>query len=223
MHICLAESQSAGKGRLGRSWHSPFGLNFYGSIGFSWAADIQALQGLSLAVSVSILRALTSLQIPEIGLKWPNDIVYKGQKLSGILIEVQAEMNGKLHVIIGIGLNINALPESGIDAITQPWTSLRQITGKSFDRNHVTCTLINQLLQDLHLFKQEGCASFMKDWKIYDVLKGKTLSLIQGDRVLRGVADGVDATGQLRLKTDQGLELFSSGDASIVKEKGKEA
>lgn len=63
----------------------------------------------------------------------------------------------------------------------------------------------------------------MKDWKIYDVLKGKTLSLIQGDRVLRGVADGVDATGQLRLKTDQGLELFSSGDASIVKEKGNEA
>ena len=119
--VCFAESQTAGRGRRGRQWVSPFGSNLYLSILWQFDNGFAAISGLSLAIGVAVVRALSEIGINEIGLKWPNDIYWQHKKLGGILIEVSGESSGECHAIIGLGLNLY-LPEKETTGITQPWT-----------------------------------------------------------------------------------------------------
>jgi BirA family biotin operon repressor/biotin-[acetyl-CoA-carboxylase] ligase len=129
--FCLAEQQSAGKGRLGRVWHSPYGRNIYLSCRWELPCEVSKLSGLSLVVGLAVVRALNYLLPQErFQLKWPNDIWHKGKKLGGILIEMLAEAHANAVVIIGIGLNVNMQQDD--DSIGLPWTSLSQITGQHF-------------------------------------------------------------------------------------------
>ena len=117
--VCFAEHQSAGKGRRGRQWVSPFGSNIYMSILWRFQQDgIACTAGLSLAVGVAVIRALKTYGFNEVGLKWPNDIYCQGKKLGGILIEVSGEADGPCAVIIGLGLNL-FLPEIQGQTITR--------------------------------------------------------------------------------------------------------
>ncbi len=125
--VCFAEYQTAGKGRRGRQWVSPYGCNIYLSILWRFQQGPAAISGLSLAIGVAVIRALKQHQIDDVGLKWPNDIYSQGKKLGGILVEVSGETDGPCAAVIGLGLNL-FLPESQAQGITQAWTDLSKIS-----------------------------------------------------------------------------------------------
>ena len=122
--VCLAEMQSAGRGRRGRTWLSPAAGTFYGSVGWVFNEGFQVVEGLSLAIGVAVIQALNTCGVEGLQLKWPNDIVWQGKKLGGILIEMNAEVGGSCQVVVGVGVNL-ALPQTVKTQIDQEVTDLQ--------------------------------------------------------------------------------------------------
>lgn len=214
--VCLSEEQTLGKGRLERYWYSPFGQNIYLSCKYSFQKDVSELSGLSLVVSLAIVKTLQHYKLPHsILTKWPNDITYHNQKICGILVEIQAESHGKCEATIGIGINVNMLDDD--NCINQAWTSLRKILGEYIDRNHLTVLLLENLFAYLEKFKKKGFAPFTEEWNTIDSLYNKKITLNNLNNKETGIAKGVDDSGYLILKTNEKLKSYSSGDTLIVK------
>lgn len=214
---CFAEQQTCGKGRLQREWYSPFGQNIYFSCAYPFSKDISELAGLSLIVALAVAKTLETYGLPQgLKVKWPNDVFYADKKISGNLIEIEAESHGNCHAVIGIGINVNMLQNDQVP-ITQPWTSLRNITGYYIDRNSLSITLINYLLQDLHIFAEQGLAPFLEEWQAVDGLFNKNITLQCGSQKTTGQVRGIDSVGRLILWVNHQQLCFSSGDATIVK------
>lgn len=215
--ICIAETQSGGRGRMGNAWHSPFGQNIHMSYVYPFKKDVSELNGLSLVVSIAMLEAIKELGIyNDIMLKWPNDGIYDGKKLMGNLIEVQSEAYGESIAIIGLGVNVNMLGCKD-DAISQSWTSLQKIFGKSIDRNLLCIALIHSLNFTLEQFAKYGLKEFILKWKELDCLYDKQIQLNNGE-FLSGVAKGINELGNLLLELPSGeIRAFSSGETKIIK------
>ena len=216
--FCLAEQQTQGRGRLGRAWHSPFGKNIYLSCSYPFQKDISELAGLSLVVSLAMVRTLKQFGLDEqLHVKWPNDIICQGKKISGTLIEVHAESHGMSHAIIGVGLNVNMLIDTRRQ-VTQPWTSMRCVGGKYLDRNTVAAALMNHLLDYMRRFDREGFKVFVDEWVASECMQGQQVSLKAGVNTVTGEAVGINAQGHLLLMMADGeVRAFSSGDTSISK------
>jgi len=218
-HACVAEYQSAGRGRRGRQWLAPFGDGVCLSIGYCFASGPPNLASLGLAVGVGLLRALRLCGAERAQLKWPNDIVVGGRKLAGILIDVQGEADGPLHVIVGIGINyrsnskvVSQIADSGglapadlqsCDAETVPGRSV------------VAARVIEHVYQVLNEFSRAGFVPFVQEWRSADFLAGKQVTVSTGSGNLRGTAMGVADDGQLRIETEQGPRAVASGDVTI--------
>lgn len=215
VYVCLAEQQSSGKGRLGRSWVSPFAENIYLSLLWSFSKGIDGIMGMGLVVAISIVQTLEALGIEGIQLKWPNDVLWQRRKLAGVLIEAVSEAYGAKNAVIGIGLNVAMSKRSG-SLIDQPWVDLLEITGKSCDRNEIAGLLIDNLMNNLRTFRLNGFKTFVQEWKKFDVCANAPVSVITPKGKISGIADGVDAEGRLRLKDQAGkVTLFSSGEVSL--------
>src|SRR6056297_552208 len=144
--ICTAEQQQSGRGRRGRDWISPFARSVYLSLTWDFAQGAAALEGLSLAAGVCVARALraTGVAVPQ--LKWPNDVLYDGRKVGGILIEMTGDAAGPARVVLGVGVNV-AMPSAVADGIDQPWTDLAAIAGRDLpSRSALVAGLLNALL-----------------------------------------------------------------------------
>lgn len=217
-HICIAEQQTKGQGRLGRSWHSPFAQNIYLSCRYAFQKDLSQLAGLSLAVAIAVIDALKSFcSLEKLMVKWPNDIICQDKKLGGILIDVQAEANGACSAIIGVGINVNML-EDERHQITQDWVSFRKILGEQVDRNKICISLINHLLSCLEQFANNGFHRFIDAWANLDYLVGREVALKTPEGEMIGTAQGIDGLGNLLLELSGGaVRAFSSGDTSIIK------
>lgn len=213
--FCLAEQQTAGKGRRGRQWHSPFAQNIYCSCRLDLNCDVSQLSGLSLVVGLAVVKAIEKFDAqlkPQ--LKWPNDILIDGKKCGGILIEVIARKNHTCSVVIGVGLNVNM--QQADDDIDQPWTTLQQHHGKIIDRNLLVAALIEVLIDYLSEFESQGFVAFEKQWQRYDALLGKHITLHYRDETIMGKMLGVDRQGQLRLeKSDKTIITCNAGDTSL--------
>lgn len=209
--ICFAEMQTKGRGRMGRAWHSPFGQNIYMSYAYHFKQDINELSGLSLVIAMAMLNAIKQIGIDApIMLKWPNDGIYKGQKLMGNLIQMQGEA-----AIIGLGINVNMM-ECESDDITQDWTSLKKITGKEIDRNLLCVALIDNLNTSLQRFCHYGLADFKSQWQQLDYLYNQTIKLNDGE--FSGIAKGINEQGNLLLELANGeIKAFAAGETSICK------
>lgn len=144
--FCLAETQTQGRGQQGRPWVSPKAQNIYLSYLTYTATPLHQLQDMSIKVGEVLLNYLKTLELPELRLKWPNDILCKQQKLAGILVETKAHQDLSA-LVIGIGLNVNMTDTS--ETINQAWTSLKKITGKTYDLNNIAADLIKILLTNL--------------------------------------------------------------------------
>jgi BirA family biotin operon repressor/biotin-[acetyl-CoA-carboxylase] ligase len=218
--VCLAERQTAGKGRRGRQWISPFGCNIYLSILWRFQKNgLAALSGLSLAAGVAVIRALYQFGIFQVGLKWPNDLMSQGKKLGGILVEVSGESDGPCLAVIGLGLNLS-MPEHQASQISQPWTDLTRLTGqKRIPRNQLIAALLNQFLPLIADYEESGIEAFVDEWRCYDCLYNKPISLILGGRQIQGIAAGIDDRGMLAVKLSDGTEqFFASGEVSFSSE-----
>ena len=214
--VCLAEQQTAGKGRRGRQWVSPFGRNIYLSFLWQFQQGFASISGLSLAAGVAVIRALKRFDIDGVGLKWPNDIYWQQQKLGGILVEVAGEAGGACEVVLGLGLNLS-LDEQQADSIDQAWTDLQRISaGRLFSRNALASALIDELLSMMANFDQQGLAYYLEEWRSYDVMLNQSVYLYQGHQQITGIVQGVDDNGLLLLKTDSGqVQVFASGEVSF--------
>ncbi len=216
--VCLAEYQTAGKGRRGRQWVSPFGSNIYLSILWRFSQSAAVISGLSLAIGVAVIRALhqhfAASQL-SVGLKWPNDIISDGKKLGGILIEVSGEADGPCTAIIGLGLNLY-LSNSAATNINQEWTDLSKINNQPSLRNALVADLLNQLLPVLANFESVGIVSYLDEWRSYDALQGKAATVFIAEHAFAGVVQGIDDNGLLLMKLANGsVRAFASGEVSF--------
>jgi BirA family biotin operon repressor/biotin-[acetyl-CoA-carboxylase] ligase len=214
--LVLAEQQTSGQGRRGRSWVSPFGGNLYLSLLWRFQFGPAQLGCLGLAVAVAVIRALNRMGISDAGVKWPNDIVWQGKKLAGILLEMRGEASGPSAVVIGVGVNVS-MPASNkelIARIDQPWVDMEAILKKKIGRNQFAAYVIDALFDVLKIFPEQQ-AELLTEWQSVDILKGQEVEVTFPDKVIEGVALGIRQDGALRVQ-HQGKELIChSGEVSI--------
>jgi BirA family biotin operon repressor/biotin-[acetyl-CoA-carboxylase] ligase len=214
LSMVLAETQTAGRGRRGRGWLSPPGLNLYLSCLKRFDRGFAALSGLSLAVGTMVLRAIDSLGIEGAGLKWPNDVLAAGGKLAGVLVELSGEYQGPCAAVIGVGLNLR-LTEALRAQAGQPASDLATLAGEPPDRNLVAARLIAALVEGLREFERHGFEPFAQDYARHDLLAGRTLKLSGAQGHFEGTGEGVDARGALQVRLANG-ELRSVDSADIT-------
>lgn len=217
--ICMAEHMSHGKGRLQRSWYSPFGPNISMSLLYPFTKDISELAGLSLLVGLSLCKTINDLYNPKtpVNVKWPNDIIWQNKKLAGNLIEVQAESNGFCYAIIGVGINVNL--SGDIEQISQPWTSISKINNQYNNRNILSSKLLDNLIDYIKRFEAKGFKDFLNEWKENDGLLNKIVSLKTGSLTYKGKISGVNNIGHLLITNNDGEVMsLSSGDTTILKD-----
>lgn len=212
-HTCLAEAQTAGRGRHGRKWVSPYAASLYLSMHWSFTGGYSVLSGLSLAVGVAIVEALNQCDVHGIQLKWPNDIYAQGKKLAGVLIEIEGQIGSECKVIVGIGLNVS-MPNN-IEDIGQPWIDLAQLSELQIDRNVLASALICQLTESLTLFESNGLEPFMKKWRELDVYSNQAVKLIIGQKTILGISRGIDTSGAILLETEKGVKAYHGGEVSV--------
>ncbi|WP_132142791.1 biotin--[acetyl-CoA-carboxylase] ligase [Luteibacter rhizovicinus] len=214
--IVIGEMQSAGRGRRGRAWLSPPGMNLYLSILKRFDGGFAGMTGLSLAVGVILMRALDELGIRTAGLKWPNDVLAGQAKLAGILVELSGEYLGPCTAVIGIGVNIR-LPDALHEQAEQPITDLASLRGDDPPgRNRVAGVLIEKLVEGLRQFDRQGFAGFVADYAQYDLLKGEPLRVIGAQSEFAGTGEGVDPRGALLVRRDEGdIVAIDSADVSV--------
>jgi BirA family biotin operon repressor/biotin-[acetyl-CoA-carboxylase] ligase len=213
--VCTAEQQSAGRGRRGRQWVSPFARNLYLSAAWEFTQGAAALEGLSLAVGVAVAEALRHCGVSTLQLKWPNDLLHDGEKLGGVLLEMVGDATGACQVVIGIGLNVS-MPDAAARAIDQPWTDVATIAGDDApSRNELLSALLNRLLPLLHNYEREGFGRWRDAWQALDAHAGKSVVLTTGEERLAGIARGVDQRGALQLETSLGIQSIYGGEISL--------
>lgn len=210
---CLAEYQNSGRGRRGRRWVSPYGSNIYLSMRWRFDEGMARLSGLSLAAGVVVLRALKKLGLMDVGLKWPNDIVYSGRKLGGILLEVTGESSGPCHVVLGLGLNM-FIPPQIASAIDQPWIGLNELA-PGIERNYLAAQLIEHFMAALAVFEKDGLQPFVTEWRAADVFAGEFVTLLLPGEQVRGVCRGIASDGELLLEIDGAIRSYSYGEVSL--------
>ncbi len=213
--VCLAESQRAGKGRSGRTWLSPFGSNVYLSI--LWHFDHhEAIAGLSLAAGVAAVKATRNVGIAGCTLKWPNDILWHGRKLGGILIEVSGAAGGRFAAIIGVGLN-TYIPASLGHRIDQDWVDTERILGgRQASRNRLAAALLNELLPLLEQYQTTGLTPYLAEWRRFHDLEGRSVTLQLADRKIEGKIAGLTDQGWLILQDEDGRrQCFTAGEVSV--------
>ena len=212
-HACVAEAQTAGRGRRGRGWVSPVGGNLYLSLACELGVEAHALPGLSVAMGVAAARALESLEVHGIALKWPNDVLLDGRKLGGILLETWRATRATSRVVTGVGINVH-MPRDAGAAIDQPWTDLHS-TGTAPDRNQLASRMIAELIAAQARFAESGFEAFHHDWQRLDALRDREVELIAADGRRAGIARGVDSSGALLLDVGGRRERILSGDVSL--------
>ncbi len=213
--LCLAERQTAGRGRIGRTWVSPFGANLYLSLLWRFPFGPAGMGGLSLAAGAAVADALRTVGAQDIALKWPNDILWQRRKLAGLLLEVAGEVQGPAHVVVGVGVNTHLGPDQGA-AIDRPWVDLDQVLGPgNYSRNALAAGVAAALTEAMARFARDGLGPFLADWERYDLYRGEPVEIRWGRETVRGIHVGLDSQGALRLDTGAGTQTFQAGEVSL--------
>ncbi len=210
--LVLSERQTAGRGRRGRKWVSPFAENIYYSLVLRIEGGMRQLEGLSLVVGLAVMHALRKQGVPGVGLKWPNDLLVGQKKIAGILLELVGDPADVCHVVMGVGINVNMLMANEVD---QQWTSMRLESGQLFDRNHLVSELGLMLQAYLKRHQVDGFSAIRAEWEQNHLWQGRAVSLIAGVNQIDGVVLGIDSQGALRLKVGGVEKIFSGGELSL--------
>ena len=213
--VLLAEHQTGGRGRRGRQWISPFAHNLYCSILWRFADVQHGLGGLSLAVGVAVVEALESMGLCGVELKWPNDLLYNGRKLAGILLEMAGDPTDSGHLVIGVGINV-AMSKSDVHRdIDQPWTDLQQISGSEVCRNHLSICLLQKIGEVIEIYQRSGLQSLVARWNELDAMSDRMVTISGPSGETHGVAKGIDESGALLLDQGDATLRIHSGEVSL--------
>ncbi len=212
--VLLAEYQSDGRGRRNKKWYSPIASGICFSLG--WRFELMPISPglLSLYMGVAIARALDSLEIEGIGLKWPNDIIAKNHKIGGILLDIRGESAGPLDIVIGVGVNYK-LAKKEIFDINQPVTDISSISKKSLSRNMIAASLISNIFQVLSDLQVGLNTNLVDEWRKYDCYSEKEAKLILAGEEITGILKGVNEQGALLISVDGELLSYNSGEVSL--------
>ena len=231
-YVCLAEYQQSGRGRRGRPWVSPFGRNLYLSLSWGYNEGVAGLEGLSLAVGSLLCESLEYWGLTDLELKWPNDLLWRGRKLAGVLLEVQGDPSGQCQLVVGLGVNFK-LPDQAAAGIDQPWADLEQLCehqlrGESAPeakktypaprlpgRNALAARLVDRLLPLLAQFPETGFEPYRAVWQSRDCLVGRSVILSSARETLSGIARGVNSQGALKLEIEGQVRLCYGGELSV--------
>ena len=213
---CLvAEIQTHGRGRRGRSWQGALGGSLTFSLLWQFNIGVSQLSGLSLTVGVALARALRELGVPNIQLKWPNDVLHSYHKLGGVLIEVQGDALGPSTTVVGVGLNyrLNAHVKNRIDQAT---IDLCSIKADMASRNQVLGVALRHLAEVLSIFTRQGFCALRQEWLKLHAYQNKRVALRMPDNSeILGVVRDVSEEGMLILETASGERRFGSGEISL--------
>ena len=213
--VLVCEHQVAGRGRRGNLWVSRVGGSLAFSILWRFSRGAGALGGLSLAVAVGAAKALESLGVRGMEVKWPNDLYLKGRKLGGILIEISGDVLGPSAAVIGVGVNVR-LDTAMRGRIGRPATDIASHADAPPSRTALLVALIPSLASALAQFSREGFAPFREEWMRLHAWRGRRVALSMADRrVAEGRVVGVAEDGALMLASTSGVERFHSGDLSL--------
>jgi BirA family biotin operon repressor/biotin-[acetyl-CoA-carboxylase] ligase len=215
--VLLAEFQTAGRGRRGRTWLAPPGGAVCLSLSWTFPEVPRDAGALSLAIGVCVLRALEARGVTDVRLKWPNDVLIGDRKLGGILIELRAESAGPACAVVGIGLNValgaellEQIAATGLRAV-----DLASVTKAAISRNAIASSVIEACVGGLLQFEQEGLRPFTDEWRHADALRGRPVNVQAGEENVRGLARGIDLSGALLVETPHGLKKFFSGEVTV--------
>lgn len=216
--VLLAERQTGGRGRRGRTWASPLAAHLYLSVARNFGGGLARLGGLSLVAGVAAAEALDALGHARVRLKWPNDLVVEDgaalRKLGGLLVEGGGEHGGPVRAVIGLGLNVR-MPEAIARDIDQPWCDLDAL-GETRPRNAIAAAVLAHLLPALAQFDRDGLEPFLARHAAFDALAGRAIVLHQHDGMRNAVAEGLAPDGALRVRLDGGeVRVVHSGDVSV--------
>ena len=210
--VVLAERQTAGRGRRGRQWVSPFAENIYYSLVLRMDGGMRQLEGLSLVVGLAVLSALREVGVSDVGLKWPNDVLVNNKKIAGILLELVGDPADVCHVVLGIGINVNMRVASEVD---QAWTSVYLESGVAINRNVLVSKLNDSLRIYLKRHAESGFSAIQSEWEQNHLWKGREVSLIAGVHQVNGTVMGIDQQGALRMNVNGEEKVFSGGELSL--------
>jgi BirA family transcriptional regulator, biotin operon repressor / biotin---[acetyl-CoA-carboxylase] ligase len=214
--VLIAESQTRGRGRMGRSWVSPPGTGIYMSVLLKPQILPQRLPQLTLMAGLGTVQAVNEFSSQKAQLKWPNDILLNGKKLSGILSEYHTTQNGGNAVIIGIGVNANHSQNDFPEILRPTATSLRIENENPVDREALATALIRHLDQEYDAFLRGKNPNVIKKWTDHSDMFGKNISVTKGESVIHGTALGLDSQGRLLMRIKNGEEMaFDSGEVSL--------
>lgn len=212
--LLLAEGQTAGRGRRGRSWIAPYAANLNLSLAWKFADWPPQLPALSLAIGVALWRHLRQLGLQPHQLKWPNDLWLGGAKLAGILIEHRGEVGGPCRVVVGVGLNVYRPPAEHPQP-DQAWTSLDQHLPDFGGRSRLAGGLAAALIVAVREFAASGLQSFTADFARADLLANQAITVSDAKGERQGIARGIDGQGALRMEAGGQIRSLYSGEISV--------
>lgn len=212
--IVVAESQTRGKGRIGRKWVSPKGGGIYVSLILRPDVETDEIPSITLIAASAVVKAIRKECSLEPAVKWPNDVMLNGKKVCGILTEIKAQPDSVDFLVVGIGVNVNTplskLPPEG--------TSLSEEGTSAFDRTAFLRSLLEEFEKDYVKFKAEGFAALHAECKKLSLVLGKRVNIVEHHRPLSGKAVDIDEKGALIVLTDDGsLKRVFSGDVVICR------
>ena len=212
--VVFAEQQTAGRGRRGKTWHSPPGANIYCSVGWQCQGALASFSGLSLAVGAMLAESVAAHLDIQLQLKWPNDLFYQERKLGGVLVELLGEQDGGHNAVIGFGLNVRmGRDDEGI--IERPGTDLATASGSEVDRNSLAAKILGKLVSGLTEINHSGMPKWLEAWRHRDMLLGRAV-IVDGTPPVSGIAAGIDDSGALLLHTETGHCSVAGGEVSVL-------
>ena len=219
-HIAvLARRQENGRGRFGRVWHSGTDGNLYASFAFQPQVEPARMQTFTLWMGVNICALVASFCRTAPGIKWPNDLLFEGRKAGGMLTEARMDADRIHDLVFGLGLNLAPPPGGWPAALAPVATSLAEHTGRSVDANKFAAALVGRVFDAYTAFLDGSFQkTFANLWNGYDLLRGRSVTLLQGNRTFSGVAAGIDDEGSLLLRLANGhTDRFRAGEVTIAK------
>jgi len=217
--VVLAESQTAGRGRLGKTWFSPFGVNLYASILFRPVIRPKDAPVFSLIASLALADAVRALGLPA-AIKWPNDILVERKKVAGVLAEVATSGDRLDYVILGVGVNLNVERKALLEALGDAGraaASLRDLLGRDVERNAFVASFVNFLDEWLSVYRNQGPAAILAAWRDRDILTGRRVEVREERITFEGKALGVHADGQLVVEDSKGLtRKVTAGEVRLL-------
>lgn len=216
--LVLAETQSAGRGRLGRAWFSPSSSGIWMSLILKPTLSVADIPKLTMMAAVALRKGILQATGAEVLIKWPNDLLLNGKKVCGILAELSGEADRLTHLIIGMGLNVNQQKEDFPDELQTIGSSLRIALGKALDRRELLKSLLRHLEEEYLKVCSDGFQTVLEECRNYSATLGSVITVSDGNRRITGVAETIEEHGGLKLRLPSGEHIMVySGDTTIEK------